>query len=304
MRICSLLPSATEILFALGMGDQVVAVTHECDFPPEATRKPAITQSVIDGQHQGSNEIHRLISGLLHQGKSIYRLNEGVLEELAPHLIVTQELCEVCAVSYDQVQRVARLLHGETNIVSLEPTTLDDILETILLLGEMTGHQGQARTVVEGLRKRIEEVSHKARESVTRPKVLCMEWLEPPFVAGHWVPQMVELAGGQDGLGKKGTPSTTIGWDEIHAYAPEIIVLMPCGFGMEQNLAELERIRFPQEWQQLPAVVHKQVFAVDGSSYFNRPGPRIVDGLEILAQIIHHELFRRTAPDSALRQLP
>ena len=303
MRICSLLPSATEILFAIGLGDHVVAVTHECDFPYGATRKPAITRSILDSQHLESNELHSLISGLVHHGRSIYSLNEGILEELAPDLIVTQELCEVCAVSYDQVQTAAKHLHKQTKIVSLEPSTLGDILETILLLGEMTGHQRKAGTVVDGLRARIEKVSQKAGASAVRPRVFCMEWLDPPFVAGHWVTQMVELAGGQDGLHKIGAPSTIIGWEEIRAYAPDIIVLMPCGFNVEQNIAALERIRFPPEWHQLPAVVKKQVFAVDGSSYFNRPGPRIVDGLEILAQIIHPELFHRTAPDSALRQL-
>ena len=300
MRICSLLPSNTEILFSLGLGDSIVGVTHECDYPEEAATKPVVTSSVVDGEHLASREISAAISSLLHKGSSIYHLDENRLRESRTELILTQELCDVCAVSYKVVKAAARVLDSDVKVVSLEPNNIQDILDNIMFVGELTGSLERAGKVVAELTRRIETVKSQASQVQTRPRVLCMEWLEPIFVGGHWVPEMVDLAGGEDGMGEAGRPSIQVDWDLVAAYAPEVIVLMPCGFGVSRVLQELEHIRLPDQWEALPAVQQGNVFAVDGSSYFNRPGPRIIDGLEILAEIIHPELFpgkRRTSKD-------
>ena len=291
MRICSLLPSNTEILFSLDLGDSIVGVTHECDYPEEAATKPIVTSSVVDGENLVSREISAAISSLLHKGSSIYHLDEDRLRDSDPELILTQELCDVCAVSYKVVKTAARVLDSDVKVVSLEPNTIQDILDNIMFVGELTDSLERAERVVGGLNRRIETVKSRASQADARPRVFCMEWLDPIFIGGHWVPEMVEAAGGEDGLGEAGKPSTQVDWEQVAAYAPEVIVLMPCGFGVSRVLRELEHIRFPAQWETLPAVQQGKVFVVDGSSYFNRPGPRIIDGLEILAEIIHPELF-------------
>jgi iron complex transport system substrate-binding protein len=290
MKICSLLPSATEIACALGLEEELVAVTHECDYPAAMAGKPRITRNAMDHGDGASAEIHRHISGALHRGSSIYYLDQELLERLAPDIILTQELCDVCAVSYQQVQRAVRIAESDASIVSLEPRTLEEILETIVQVGELTGRQEQAETVVGGLRERIDRVTAAVAGAQDRPRVLCVEWLDPVMVGGHWVPGMVEMAGGGDGLGRTGEPSFTVTWRQVADYQPEVVVLMPCGFHLQQTVAEVKRTTLPAEWAGLPAVRQGRVFAVDGSSYFNRPGPRIVDGLELLAQIIHPSL--------------
>jgi len=286
MRICSLLPSSTEILYALGLGDQVAAVTHECDFPKEAGSKLRITESIIDHERMSSLDIDHHVSGNIGRHGSIYRLKEDLLAELKPDLIITQELCDVCAVSYKDVQRAARVLEGESRIVSLEPNTLDDVLDTITLVGDLTGRQQEAGKKVRELRDRLERVRELVAGS-SRPPVYAMEWLDPPFSGGHWVPQMVEIAGGREVLGKPGLKSERITPERIIESKPEIIVLMPCGFSLERTIEEYDRTKFFDGWEDLPAVRNNRVFAVDGSSYFNRPGPRLIDGVEILAEIIH-----------------
>lgn len=294
MRICSLLPSNTEIVFALGLGDSLVGVTHECDYPEGVKSKPVVTSSVVPGEEMMSRDIHFAISGLIHKGSSIYHLDQETLRRADPDLILTQELCDVCAVSYKEVKAAVRILDADTKVVSLEPTCLDDILSNIQVVGEMTGAVREANDLVSGFRRRIEAVASLASQAENRPRVFCMEWLDPIFVGGHWVPEMVTVAGGGDGLGIAGEPSVQVTWEQVVDYAPDIVVLMPCGFGIDRTFRELEEIRFPDEWEMLPAVQRGNVFVVDGSSYFNRPGPRIVDGLEILAQIIHPELFEGT----------
>ena len=290
MRICSLLPSSTEIACALGLQEELVAVTHECDFPAAVAGKPRITRSAIDHTGSTSAEIHRHISGALHKGSSIYHLDQQLLEQLAPDLILTQELCGVCAVSYEQVRGAVRIAQSDTAIVSLEPTTLEEVFNTIQRLGEITGRQAQASDVVAGLSARVERVIAAMAAVTHRPRVLCVEWLDPVMVGGHWVPGMVEMAGGADGLGRPGQPSYAVTWQEVADYRPEVVVLMPCGYHLQEAVAEVHRTPLPAQWRELPAVQDGRVFAVDGSSYFNRPGPRIVDGLELLAQILHPDL--------------
>ena len=290
MKICSLLPSATEIACVLGLEDDLVAVTHECDYPAAVLDKPRITSSAIDHTGSTSAEIHRHISAAVHRGSSIYHLDRELLERLSPDLVLTQELCDVCAVSYEQVESAVRIARSDAAIVSLEPTTLEEILETIQRVGQLTGRQAQAERVVAGLRGRIDRVAAALAAVDARPRVLCMEWLDPVFVGGHWVPGMVEAAGGFDGLGRPGQPSFVVTWGQVEQYAPEVVVLMPCGYHLEEVVEEFRRVPLPPEWRRLLAVRSGRVYAVDASSYFNRPGPRIVDGLEVLAQVLHPEL--------------
>jgi iron complex transport system substrate-binding protein len=303
LKICSLLPSATEIVFALERGDQLVAVTHECDFPPEAARLPVITRSALDHRSHGSREIHNHIASAVHAGSSIYVLDQDLLERLNPDLILTQELCDVCAVSYEVVEKAVRRLEGHRLIFSLEPTSLGGILETVQQVGEATRAQERAGSVVRDLQGRIDRVAARAQTASGRPRVFAMEWLDPPFTAGHWVPEMIRLAGGRDELAREGYPSSQIEWSRIVDHDPEIIILMPCGFTLERTSEEFARVTLPEEWLGLSAVRSKHVYAVNGSAYFNRPGPRIVEGLEILAEILHPELFPRTLPRGAWQRL-
>ncbi len=291
MRICSLLPSATEIVYALGLGDQLVAVTHECDEPPAAREKPRITRSAIDPATLTSAQIDALVTQHLHDHRGIYQIDRALLERLDPDLILTQELCDVCAVSYQEVQRAVRALYGERQILSLEPVSLDGILDAILAVGRATGTEARAVELVNGLRERIERVRARTATVGRRPRVVCLEWLDPPFVGGHWVPEMVAAAGGIDALGRAGEPSRRLSWDEVLAAAPEVAVLMPCGFGAERTVQEYKGAAIPAGWWQTPAVRAGQVWAVDANAFFSRPGPRVVDGLELLAAILHPDRF-------------
>jgi iron complex transport system substrate-binding protein len=286
MKICSLLPSSTEILYALELGDQLVAVTHECDYPPEAASKPQITESLIDHDRLSSLEIDHHVASKVGRHGSIYRLKQDLLEQLQPDLIITQELCDVCAVSYKEVQRAARLLEGPTRVVWLEPNTLDDVLDTIRTVGYLTGRQPLAEEKVRRLQERLDHVRERVR-GARRSRVYAMEWLDPPFSGGHWVPEMVEIAGGQEVLARAGLKSERLDPERIIQAQPEIIVLMPCGFSLDRTIEEYRRTTFFPGWDKLPAVRNHHVYAVDGSSYFNRSGPRLVDGVEILSEIFH-----------------
>ena len=299
MRICSLLPSATEIVFALGLQDQLVAVTHECDYPPQASAQPVITRSIIDHAGRSSRDIHQHVSESIRAGGSIYDIDTDLLKEVDPDIILTQELCEVCAVSYDEVEKATRLLDGERQIISLEPTTLNGILETIDRVGQIADVTDRSAKLVGELRNRIEEVASVARTAASRPSVLALEWLDPPFVGGHWIPEMIDLAGGKDVLGREAAASAPTVWDSVINADPDMIVLMPCGFDLGRTLEEARGARFPDGWQGLGAVRSNSVYAVDGSAYFSRSGPRVVDGLEVLAEIIHPELFPRKFPPEA-----
>jgi iron complex transport system substrate-binding protein len=279
LRICSLLPSGTEILYSLGLGDQVVAVTHECDYPPETASKPRVTQDLISHHEMTSKDIDHAVASNVGRHGSIYQLKEDLLKHLQPDMIITQELCEVCAVSYREVKHAARVLDGQTRIVSLEPNSLGDVLDTILLVGELTGRKEVAERNVRDMKSRLDRVRERVR-GLKRPQVYAMEWLDPPFSGGHWVPEMVEIAGGHEVLGKPGMKSRRISVQDILAANPEIIVLMPCGFSLERTIQEYKRTPFLPGWT-------GQVYAVDGSSYFNRSGPRLIDGVEILADIFH-----------------
>jgi iron complex transport system substrate-binding protein len=288
VRICSLLPSATEIAFALGLGDQVVAVSHECDYPPEVHDRPVMTKSAIHQKVHQSLDVDRAVE---QRSGDIYEIDEKLLGDLKPDLILTQELCHVCAVSYTKVREAARILDADTKIVSLEPTNLEEIVDNILLVGKVAGAISAAEELAPQLLKRISGVKEKTQRVQRRPRVFFMEWLEPPWVGGHWIPEMIDYAGGVDRLGHLGQPSYKTEWKEVVAYQPEIIVLSPCGFDVEQVVNESTVLSSYEGWEKIPAFQDGRIYAVNASAYFSRPGPRIVEGLEILAHVIHPELF-------------
>ncbi len=302
MRILSLLPSATEIVYALGLGEELVGISHECDYPPEARTKPIISASDISPTLR-SDEVHGAVSSHQHFAHSLYRIDEHLLQQVSPDVILTQELCSVCAVPVSQVREAARILAGACRIVSLEPQTLRQILDNILAVGEVTGREAQARQVVQALERRIAQVTSIGSSARTHPRVFCMEWMDPVMAGGHWIPEMVRLAGGIDNLGHDGRPSTVIEWKQVVEYSPEVLVIMPCGYKVPRSLAEVDRLASKPGWYSLPAAREGRVYIVDSPAYFSRPGPRIVNGLEILAQVIHPELFPGLIPRGSVVKL-
>jgi iron complex transport system substrate-binding protein len=283
MRIVSLLPSATEILFAIGGGDDVVGVTHECDFPEAAKALPHLTSSALP--HAGSAaEIDRHVRKSLHAGSSLYHLNSELLERLAPDLIVTQELCAVCAVSYSIVNRAARRLTSDPRIISLEPSSLEDVYANIETLGALTGREEGARALIPSLKTRIDAL--KARVAPSQQRVLVLEWTEPPMSGGHWAPQLVEIAGGIPVLGNPGGNSQVLSWEQIAQADPDVIIVAPCGFDLEKTQEAVKGLLALNEWNALRAVRSGNVALVDGNAYLNRPGPRLVDTTEIFADIL------------------
>ena len=287
MRICSLIPGATEIIFSLGLGDDLVGVTHECDYPPEAQQKQVVVQSAFDARRMSSVEIDCKVAELLQAGKGLYRIDEQALIAANPDVILTQGLCEVCALDFNEVVKATELLARKPEIISLNPHSLTDLLDDILRVGEATRRYSAAVKLVADLRERIDGIGQ--REPDVRPRVVCLEWFEPLYTAGHWVPAMVALAGGYDVLGKTNEPSAKIEWGEVVNARPDVILLMPCGFDVRRTVKEATPLRALPGWNELPAVKSGNVFALNGNAYFSRPGPRLVDGLEILARIIHPE---------------
>ena len=287
MRICSLLPGATEIAYLLGLGDQIVGVTHECDYPHEAKQKPVVVRSVIDSSQLSCPEIDRRVGELLQAGRGLYSIDEAAFLASGPDVILTQGLCDVCALNYDDVVKAAQRLPRMPAILSLNPHSLSDVLEDISRVGAATGRETAAEALVQDLRRRIDEVG--IREPEYRPRVGCLEWFEPLYVAGHWVPELVTLAGGFDPLGRKGEPSFKIEWQSVLDAKPDVILLMPCGFDVRRAVKESTPLRNLNGWNDLPAVKTGNVYALNGSAYFSRPGPRLVNGLEILARIIRPE---------------
>jgi iron complex transport system substrate-binding protein len=293
MRIASLVPSATELLFALGLGDQVVAVTHECDWPPEAVAIPQLTRSVIPAGLAAA-EIDRAVRDTVGRGEALYELDRERLEELAPDLIVTQAVCEVCAVSFNDVVAVAANLSSRPRVVSLDPLTLGDVLADMTRLGEAAGAEREAARLRRDAERRIAEVERRVA-GAPRPRVLALEWLDPPFVAGHWVPEMIALAGGENLLGRRGERSRTAEWAELSAARPEFVLAMPCGYDAERSAEEARR--YGEELQSLCA---KRMVAVDASAYFSRPGPRLVDGIELAAHALHPDRVKDVSNAQAL----
>ena len=292
MRIVSLVPSATEMLFALGLGADLIAVTHECDYPPAANDLPKITCDALPSGLSAA-EIDAAVKQRTLAGESIYELDVEMLHDLRPDLIVTQALCSVCAVSYDDVRAVAEEIDSHPQVISLDPHTVGEVLSDARTLAQATDRKSAAVELVRDAAARIDRVKLAVR-GAKRPRVVALEWLDPPFAAGHWTPQLIELAGGEDVLGFAGEHSAERSWDEVAAAQPDIVIAMPCGYDAEIAHREAEMHR-----DQLAAVGAGEVVAVDAASYFSRPGPRIVDGLELLAHILHPELVPE-APGEAL----
>lgn len=287
MRICSLLPSATEILFALGLDEEIVGVSHECDFPPQARAKPRVVTTRLDSEQLSSEEIDRAVRTALQERTSLYQVDVKALRRARPDLIVTQELCEVCAVDASTVSEALAALSYRPEVVSLHPHTLSEVLDSIRVVGERTGRARQAERLVQSLHDRLDRVRARLGPRASRPRVCCLEWLKPPMTCGHWVPEQVERAGGHEVLGRAGEPSRYVTWEEIAAAQPEILVLMPCGLSVERTRRELSLVTDEPLWRTLPAVRQGRVHLVNGPAYFNCSGPRVVDGVELLATLMH-----------------
>lgn len=283
MRIASLVPSATEALFSLGLGDDVVAVTHECDWPAAALERPRLTRSEIP-EGLSPREIDEAVRDLTAKGEAIYGLDSAELERLEPDLIVTQALCAVCAVSYDDVCSIAGALPGDPGVLSLDPETLDEVLGDLVRLGAECGVPERGDSLRRDLQRRLDAV-RAAVEGAPRPRVVALEWLDPPFIGGHWVPEMIEAAGGVDALGEAGVKSRTATWDELRAVAADVAVVMPCGLYADEAAAQAG-----DHAGELEALNAKRIWAVDAASSFSRPGPRLVDGVELLAHLLHPDL--------------
>lgn len=281
MRIASLVPSATEMLCALGLRDSLVAVTHECDYPEGIEQLPHLTRSVIP-EHLSPAEIDAAVRERTQKGEAIYELDEELLHELEPDLIVTQALCEVCAVSFDDVRAVAERLASQPNVVSLDPSTIGEVMGDVRTLAQATDSKEAGVDLVRELAGRLDRVKIAVRGAEPRPRVLALEWLDPPFIGGHWVPQMIELAGGEDAIGFPAERSREASWQELEATQPDVVVSMPCGYYAERAAHEVMQHR-----DRIARLGAGQVVAVDAAAYFSRPGPRLVDGVELLAHVLH-----------------
>lgn len=291
MRICSLVPAATEVLFALGLGDQVVGVTHECDWPPEARDRPQVTASLVETGELMSAEVDRAVAGAAAGGKPLYAVAAEVWDEIEADVVVAQELCEVCAVSTDQLDEITGARSLDLEVVDFSPSTLDQVLAYIVDLGVRLGAEAAADDVTGGMRSRFDRVRAALAETESYPRVFVSEWLDPPFAAGHWVPDMVSLAGGMEVAGIAGEPSHRMRWNDVASLVPDFVVLAPCGFDLDRTLSELVTLDLSAGLLGTPARQDSRVFAVDANAHFSRPGPRLVDGVELLAYLLHPDAY-------------
>ena len=295
MRVVSLLPAATEIVAALGMVDHLVGVSHECDHPAEVNRKPRVTRCAIHGNQLDSADIDRWVKTELKRTGTLYTMDEARLRQLAPDVIITQRLCDVCAVGYDSVTAFAATLPGPPVVVNLEPQTLDDVFGDVRRVGAALGVAERAETVIRELRDRVDRVRTRCA-AVPRRRCVLLEWIAPPFRSGHWGPELVAIAGGIDPVGRQGEDAVEIEWHAVRAAAPEVLVIACCGFDVARTLRDLPILRRYPGFPELPAAQSREVWVVDGSAYFSRPGPRLVDSLELLAPLVHPELFPGSSP--------
>jgi iron complex transport system substrate-binding protein len=306
-RIVSFLPSSTEILYAIGVGDQITGVTHECRYPDDAKSKPKVINSSFDADSMTSREIDNKIVGLTKTGVDIYVINDQKLKEAKPDLIIAQGVCEVCAPFTKEIDRANSILGYKPDLLVLDSHDLDDILVSIMDIAEKVGGVSEGRKLVVSLQNRIDNIRRivgerreKKRDSINgignttnkaNPRIVCIEWIDPFFAAGHWVPQMIDIAGGSNGLGTIGQPSRRVSIDEIIEFNPDKIILMPCGFNIDRTLKEAKTLENNEKWKSLQAVQRNEVYAVNANAYFSKPGPRTITGLEILAKIIDPEGF-------------
>ena len=302
MKIVSFLPSATEILYELGVQDQLKAVTHECNYPVQARSKPQVIHSSFDPKIMSSQEIDNKVIKLSQTGQDIYILDEKVLKNADPDIIISQGICEVCSPHTREIERAVTLLGRRPDIITLDPKNLDDILQNVIQIGIKVQRQEKAKELVSKLQKRINFIQQSPISS--KPKVLCIEWLDPLYTAGHWIPQMVDIAGGTNGISSVGEKSRKMTLDEIEKFDPDVIILMPCGFALSRIISEYETLLEDMNWRSLKAVRQGQVYAVNANEYFSKPGPRTVTGLEILAKIIHPDTHRNLQiPEDSIQRI-
>jgi len=302
-RIVSFLPSATEMVYALGLDEQLLGVSHECDYPAGARSKPIVVRNALPVEKMTQREIDVAVSARLREGGSLYEVDETKLRELSPDLILTQDLCQVCAPSGNEVTRVLAQICPKPDVLWLTPRTIEQIFDNLRQIAQATGTQPRAEHLVAEARARLQALRARADAAAARPRVFCMEWLDPVYCSGHWVPEMVALAGGQDSLGGLGTDSVRIDWRDVLSWAPEILIVCPCGFDLAGAIEQAGLLAALPRWEQLPAIRTGRTYAVDASAYFARPGPRVVEGAALLAHLIHPEIFEWDGPPQAFRRL-
>ena len=287
MRICSLLPSATEVIALLGLSDELVGISHECDYPQSVKNVPIMVEPMIPPHGLESADIDRHVTQLVASGQRLYRLKDQLLRQAQPDLILSQDLCHVCAVTPDQLHDALRSMPRQPTVLTLNPGTVQDVIDDVIRIGNAAGCSTEGQRLAVQLRDRLEAIRTRLKDISERPRVVCIEWLSPLYVAGHWVPEMVDLAGGQDALAQPSTPSRAVTWDEVLAAAPDFLIVMPCGFSVERTRAELFRLMQQTDQWRLSPLLAQHTYLVDASSYFSRPGPRLIDGIELLATILH-----------------
>ena len=294
--IVSFLPSATEILYEIGIGSQIIGVTHECNYPKEATLKPRVINSAFDPSRMSSKEIDNKIVELFNNGKDIYIVNDDLLKELRPDIIIAQGLCKVCSPFTKEIKRAISVLGYNPKVIILEPSTISDILDNILEISKSAGKFKEGENLVKSLKSKIDRIKKvtELKKENNRQKILCLEWLDPFFTAGHWVPEMIEIAGGINGLSKPKEQSKRISLEDIIKFNPDKIILIPCGFNIERTLREYKNsnLKKNSQWNDLRATKNNEIYIVDAGSYFSKPGPRTITGIEILAKIISTNDFR------------
>lgn len=299
MRICSLIPGATEVVAALGLEHQLVGISHACDFPHSIRRVPVMIEPLVEAAHTTSSGIDQRVKDLVAAGHQLYRLKEEAFHLARPDLILAQDLCHVCAVTPDQLTRTMRSLQHQPKLLILSPTTLQDVIHDIERIANAVDAVSKGEALAANLRDRLERVRLRTKKVAVRPRVVCLEWLDPLYVAGHWVPEMVDLAGGHNVLGSKDRPSYQTTWDDVAAVKPDVVIVMPCGYSVDQTLHELRQVGPAQESWQRAQTSRSDMYLVDAGSYFSRPGPRLIDGVELLAAILHpdrdHPLDRSQA---------
>lgn len=288
---------------ALGLSDQLIGITHECDYPPEIQGRPVVVRNALPIEKMNQSEIDEAVAQRMRDGRSLYEVDERLLQELAPDLILTQDLCHVCAPSGNEVSQALSLLPKQPEILWLTPNSLEQIFANLRDLGEATGRAKKAEELITAAQARLEKIAGVTRNLPSRPRVFCMEWLDPVYCSGHWVPEMVRIAGGVDELAREGGDSVRISWDKVLEWRPEILIITPCGFNLEQVIEQSPQLFAYPRWSSLPAVLDGRVYAVDANSYFARPGPRVVDGTELLAHLIHPDLFSWNGSSDAYQRL-